>query len=110
MHRRWNFRALSRIRNLVMWTGVWLMTLTAPVFAASGGGQQIGQNLGHLLSSWAKSLYLGIAAIISIMFLLNRRFTELAVFVLAAVIVGGFVLSPTAVENAVTDIWQTVTG
>ena len=47
-----------------------------------------------MLGGWAKSLYAGIAGIVAVMFLFNRRFAELAVFVGAAVVVGGFVLAP----------------
>jgi len=32
------------------------------------------------------------------------------VFLLAAVLVGGFVLAPGQVANTIRDIWQTVTG
>ncbi len=59
-----------------------------------GDGEQVGENLGNLLGGWAKSLYVGIAAVVALMFLLNRRFADLAVFMLAAVLVGGFVMAP----------------
>lgn len=78
--------------------------------AASGDGAKIGQNLGNLLGSWAKSLYLGIAAIVSVVFLLNRRFAELAVFVGAAIVVGGFVLAPGDVSQTVHAIWSSLVG
>jgi hypothetical protein len=44
------------------------------------------------------------------MFLFNRRFAELAVFVGAAIVVGGFVLAPGSVSSMVHDIWATLTG
>jgi putative copper export protein len=44
------------------------------------------------------------------MFLLNRRFADLAVFLVAAVLVGGFVLAPTEVAGTIRDIWRTITG
>jgi hypothetical protein len=98
------------MRRLVVATAAWLLLLTASAFAASGGGEQVGKNLGDLLGGWAKSLYAGIAGIVAVMFLFNRRFAELAVFVGAAVIVGGFVLAPGSVASAVRDIWATLTG
>jgi hypothetical protein len=89
-------------------TAVWLV-LSAPVYAA-GDGEKVGQNIGNLLGGWAKSLYVGIAAVVALMFLLNRRFADLAVFMLAALLVGGFVMAPNDVAGMMRDIWATVTG
>ena len=77
---------------------------------AAGAGEKVGQNVGNLLGGWARSLYVGVAAIVAIVFLLNRRYSEMAMFLLAAVLVGGFVLDPQGVESAVKDIWTTITG
>jgi hypothetical protein len=98
------------MRRFVVVVVGWLMVLPAQAFAASGGGEQVGENLGHMLGGWAKSLYAGIAAVVAIMFLFNRRFAELAVFVGAAVVVGGFVLAPGTVAETVKGIWQTLAG
>jgi hypothetical protein len=73
-------------------------------------GEKVGENLGDLLSGWARPLYIGIAAIVALVFLVNRRFGELAVFLVAAVVVGGFVLAPDSVASTVEDIWSSVTG
>ena len=67
--------------------------VTAPACAA-GDGEKVGENIGNLLGGWAKSLYVGIAAVVALMFLLNRRFADLAVFMVAALLVGGFVMAP----------------
>jgi hypothetical protein len=56
------------------------------------------------------SLYVGITALVALLFLLNRRFTDLALFMAAAVLVGGFVLAPTQVAGTMHDVWQTITG
>src|SRR3954462_6441820 len=88
-------------------TAVWLV-LVAPVFAA-GEGEKVGENIGNLLGGWAKSLYVGIAAVVALVFLLNRRFADMAVFMLAALIVGGFVMAPNEVANTIRDIWKTIT-
>jgi hypothetical protein len=61
-----------------------------------------------LLGGWAKSLYVGVAAVVALMFLFNRKFGDLALFLVAAVLVGGFVLAPTEVANTVRGIWQTI--
>src|SRR3954447_22322484 len=87
---------------------LWLM-LVWPAYAA-GSGEKVSQNIGNLLGGWAKSLYVGIAAVVALMFLMNRRFADLALFMLAAVLVGGFVMAPNDVSNMVRGIWTTITG
>jgi hypothetical protein len=88
---------------------VWSLFLVAPAWAA-GDGEKVGENVGNLLGGWAKSLYVGIAALVALMFLMNRRFGDLAIFMLAALLVGGFVMAPGDISAMVKDIWHTVTG
>src|SRR5919112_4268082 len=83
--------------------------LVAPAYAA-GDGEKVGENIGNLLGGWAKSLYVGIAAVVALMFLLNRRFADMAVFMVAALIVGGFVMAPNELAGTIQDIWKTITG
>ena len=52
----------------------------------------------------------GSPAVVALVFLLNRRFADLAVFMVAAVLVGGFVMAPNDIAGVVRDIWQTITG
>ena len=59
---------------------------------------------------WAKSLYVGIAAVVALMFLMNRRFGDLAIFMLAALLVGGFVMAPDDITSMVQDLWAVITG
>ena len=75
-------------------TTLWAWVLTAPWRWPQGDGEQVGENVGNLLGGWAKSLYVGIAAVVALVFLLNRRFADLAVFMVAALLVGGFVMAP----------------
>src|SRR5262245_16006943 len=89
-------------------TTLWAWVLVAPVYAA-GDGERVGENVSHLLGGWAKSLYIGIAAIVALMFLMTRKFADMAVFMGAAVLVGGFVMAPNDIAGVVRDIWQTVT-
>lgn len=98
-------------RRMCVAVGVatWVWVCTTTVAMAAGPGDKVGKNLGDLLGSWAKSLYIGIAALVALMFLLNRRFADLAVFMVAACVVGGFVLAPTEVAGVVKGIWQTLT-
>ena len=88
-------------------TALWVWLLASPAYA--GDGERVGENISHMLGTWAKSLYIGVAAIVAILFLMNRKFTDLAIFMMAAVLVGGFVLAPNEIANTVRDIWQTVT-
>ena len=88
---------------------VWGWLLAAPALAA-GDGERVGENVGKLLGGWAQSLYIGIAAIVALVFLLNRKFADLAVFMVAALLVGGFVMAPDDIAGVVRDIWTTVTG
>src|SRR3954470_24231547 len=90
-------------------TTVWAWLLAAPAYAA-GDGEKVGENVGNLLGGWAKNLYVGIAAVVALVFLLNRKFADLAVFMLAALIVGGFVMAPNDVAGTIRDIWATITG
>jgi hypothetical protein len=99
------------MRRVLYWlpaTVFWLLA-TAPALAA-GDGERVGENIGDLLGGWAKSLYVGIAGVVALMFLLNRRFADLAVFMVAALVVGGFVMAPNDIAGTVRDIWQTITG
>ena len=78
--------------------------------AAGGSGDAIGKNLGNLLRTWAQSLFGGVVALISVVFLLNRRYNDLALFVAAAVLVGGLIFSTTAISNVIKAIWTTIAG
>jgi hypothetical protein len=88
-------------------TMLWLWLLASPAFA--GDGERVGENISRMLGTWAKSLYVGVAAIVAILFLMNRKFADLAIFMLAAVLVGGFVLAPREIADTVQDIWRTIT-
>jgi hypothetical protein len=99
-----------------MWRVVRLALLTAAVWwsaampaYAAGDGERVGENVGELLGGWSKSLFMGIAGLVALMFLLNRRFADLAIFMVAAVVVGGFVMAPNDIAGTVRDIWHTIT-
>jgi hypothetical protein len=99
------------MRGALQWllAGVFALVAATPAWAA-GDGERVGENIGDLLGGWAKSLYVGIAGVVALMFLLNRRFADLAVFMLAALVVGGFVMAPNDIAGTVRDIWHTITG
>jgi hypothetical protein len=76
-----------------------VVALVAPA-AALAGGNSIGSNLAGLLREYAGELYTGIVAIFALFFLVNRRFTELMMFFVAAIVVGWFVFAPGQVAEA----------
>jgi len=99
------------MRRFLYWLPATVVSLllSAPAALAAGDGERVGENIGNLLGGWAKSLYVGIAGVVALMFLLNRRFADMAVFMLAALVVGGFVMAPNDIAGTVRDIWHTIT-
>ncbi len=80
----------------------------APEAFAQSSGDDVGQNLGELLRGYAGQIYGGVVAIISLVFLINRRYTELGLFFLAAVLVAWLVFSPDQVANTARGIGEQV--
>jgi hypothetical protein len=76
------------------------VTLVAPGVALAAGGNSVGANLAGLLREYAGELYTGIVAIFALVFLMNRRFTELLIFFCAAIVVGWLVFAPGQVADA----------
>ncbi len=83
-----------------------LALLFAP--AALAAGNDVAHNLGSLLRRYAGELYGGIVAGVGLIFLFNRRFTELAAFFVAAVLVGWLVFSPDQIADAARAIGKQV--
>jgi hypothetical protein len=96
------------------WVAVLLMFAVAVLClwlvpdALAQSGNDVGRNLGGLLKRYAGQIYGGVIAIISLLFLLNRRYTELALFVLAAVLVAWLVFSPDQVARTARGIGDQV--
>lgn len=78
--------------------------------ALAQSGNDVGRNLGDLLRQYATQIYGGIIAIVSLVFLINRRYGELGVFLLAAVVVAWLVFSPDQVAAAARSIGRRVLG
>ena len=68
--------------------------------ALAAGGNDVGRNIGSELRHWAASIYGGLIAMVGLIVLLNRKFSDLAVFLLAAILVGWLVFSPDQVAAA----------
>lgn len=86
--------------------GLAALLVTAPDACAAVGdsvaqaGNDIGRNLGGLLRRWGGQIYGGIVAVVSLIFLINRRYIDLALFLLAAVLVAWMVFSPDQIARA----------
>jgi hypothetical protein len=87
----------------VLGLGLWL----APE-ALAQAGNDVGQNLGDLLRRYAGQVYGGVIAIIRLVFLINRRYTELGLFFIAAVVVAWLVFSPDQVAETARGIGDQV--
>lgn len=82
--------------------------LLVPAAALAASGNDVGHNIGSTLRHYAGEVYGGILAIVGLVFLLNRKFTDLAVFFVAAVLVGWLVFSPDQVAEAARAIGQRI--
>lgn len=74
--------------------------LAVPALALAAAGNSVGSNLAGLLREYAGELYTGIVAIFALVFLVNRRLTELMMFFCAAIVVGWLVFAPGQVADA----------
>ena len=95
----------SRLALLAAVAGAVLMLAPAAALAA---GNNVGHNIGAVLRENAGEVYGGLVAIVGLIFLINRKFTDLAMFFLAAIMVGWLVFSPDQVANAARAIGQRV--
>lgn len=102
-------RVLARVAVVAIVAFVLLLRIASDA-QAQQGGNDVAQNIGDLLRSTAAQVWGGIVAVISLVFLINRRFTELAMFVLAAVVVAWLVFSPDQVASAARAIGRQVLG
>jgi hypothetical protein len=88
---------------------VGLLLVIAPV-ALAAAGNDVGRNLGGLLQGYAGQIYGGVIAIVALIFLINRRYTDLAMFLLAAIVVGWLVFSPDRIADTARVIARQVFG
>jgi len=92
----------------MLWLAAWALALFPADALASGN--DVGKNVGDLLKHYAGEVYGGIVAVISLMFLLNRRYTELAVFLFASIVVAWMVFAPGEIAKAAEAIGKQVFG
>jgi len=96
----------AAVLSLSLAAALALALLLAP--AALAAGNDVGHNLGSLLRKYASEIYGGIVAVVGLVFLINRRLNELAIFFVAAVLVGWLVFSPDQVADAARAIGKQV--
>ncbi len=107
---------MSRLK-VVRWLLIAALVVTVAVALllildtnALAAGNDVGANVGGLLKQYAGEIYGGVVAIVGLIFLINRRYTVLAMFLLAAVVVAWLVFSPDQVANAARAIGKQVLG
>jgi hypothetical protein len=95
-----------------LWLVCWLTTSALVLFpeTALASGNNVGANVANLLKGYAGELYGGIVAVISLMFLVNRRYTELAVFLFASIVVAWMVFAPSEIASAAEGIGKQIFG
>jgi hypothetical protein len=84
------------------------LALWAAPDALAAAGNDVGRNLGDLLRRYAGEVYGGIVAIVGLVFLINRRYVDLGLFFLAAVLVAWLVFSPDQIASAARGIAQRI--
>lgn len=99
---------MSRRLRFAFLTALSVIALLLMPGVALAAGNDVGRNLGSLLRQYAGEVYGGIIAVVGLVFLFNRRFTDLAMFFVAAVMVGWLVFSPDQVADAARAIGQRV--
>jgi hypothetical protein len=101
---------MSRIRRIGLncLLAVYIVVLLPA--AALASGNDVGGNVGGLLKHYAGEVYGGVVGVISLVFLLNRRYTELAVFLFAAIVVAWMVFAPSDIAKAAEGIGKQVFG
>jgi hypothetical protein len=85
-----------------------LLFLAAAPSDAVAAGNDVGRNLGGLLRQYAGEVYGGVIALVSLVFLVNRRYVEMGLFLVAAVVVGWMVFSPDQVAHAARAIGERI--
>ncbi len=88
------------LRKILTFALVAAIALAAPSVALAAGGNDLGSNLSSLARQYAGELYTGIVALVALVFLINRKFTELVLFFCVALVVGWLVFAPGQVADA----------
>jgi hypothetical protein len=84
-----------------------LALLIVPATALAAGND-VAHNLASLLRKYAGEIYTGVVAIVGLLFLFNRKYTDLVVFFGAAIVVGWLVFAPDQVASMARAIGERV--
>jgi hypothetical protein len=99
---------VSRARLIVPLTLAAVTALLLVPATALAAGNDVAHNLASLLRQYAGEIYTGIVAIVGLLFLFNRRFTDLVLFFGAAIVVGWLVFAPDQVASMARAIGERV--
>jgi len=99
---------MSHIRRIGVCCLLAIYTIVLFPTVALAAGNDVGKNVGDLLKHYAGEVYGGIVGVISLVFLLNRRYNELAVFLFAAIVVAWMVFAPSEIAKAAEGIGKQV--
>ena len=97
-------------RRLLTVGALVVLLLAVSPSAALAAGNDVGANVGGLLKHYAGEVYGGIVAAFSLVFLWNRRYSELAVFLCAAIVVAWMVFAPDQIGKAAESIGKQIFG
>ncbi len=103
--RRGRRLALAALAVAVL-AGLLVLALVEPSWAAS----RVGKRLGDEIETWGKAILLGVVALVAIPVLAKRDVAGGAVVAMLAVLVGGFVFAPKAVQGVITGLWRAIGG
>jgi uncharacterized membrane protein YgdD (TMEM256/DUF423 family) len=107
-------RALIVRRQWVLWAlsaalaAALLLLLPDLASAQQAEAQRPAKEIADIIQQWAQYLLPGIAALIALVFLLNRRFNEMAVWLVVVVVVGIVVYSGDSISNLATAIGNAI--
>ena len=99
---------MSRLTRLAVLAIAAASVLLAAPATALAAGNDVAHNLASLLRGYAGEIYTGIVAVVGLLFLFNRRFTDLAMFFCAAILVGWLVFAPEQIAQLAQAIGQRV--
>jgi hypothetical protein len=100
---------LGRLLRL-SWTVAMLAAPFLLIVGEAAAKASVAENLGALLKGYAEELYGGLAGVSSLIFLWNRRYTELATFVVGAIVVAWLVFAPEVIGKAAEGIAHQIFG
>jgi hypothetical protein len=70
----------------------------------------VGRNVGNEISTWAKAILLGVAALVGIPALAKRDVAAGLVVALLVVVIGGFAFAPGEVKHTISGLWKAIGG